>query len=67
MTSYYKCCAVPMCKNTTIRTPQKLFISVPKTAKIRRMWLRLSGRLPASLSSTSSSYFCEDHFDVSYD
>ncbi|XP_044737068.1 uncharacterized protein LOC123299008 [Chrysoperla carnea] len=66
-TSFYKCCVVPMCKNTSINTPQKLFIYVPKSAKIRRKWLTLARRCPTSLSTTSTSYFCEDHFDLQND
>ncbi|CAH2103320.1 unnamed protein product [Euphydryas editha] len=66
-TSFYKCCAVPMCKSTSIRTPKKLFIHVPKNAQIRRKWLKLAKRHPASLTPKSTSYFCEDHFDLQND
>ncbi|CAH2094798.1 unnamed protein product [Euphydryas editha] len=66
-TSFYKCCAVPMCKSTSIRTPKKLFIHVPKNAQIRRKWLKLARRHPASLTPKSTSYFCEDHFDLQND
>lgn len=65
--SWYKCCAVPMCKSTSISTPQKLFINVPKNAEVRKKWLTLARRDPASLTPTSTSHFCEDHFDVSKD
>lgn len=64
---FYKCCAVPMCKSTSFKTPQKLFINLPKIAKIRRKWLTLARRHPDSLSTTSTSHFCEDHFDLPND
>lgn len=61
----YKTCAVSMCNNTTIRTPQKLFIPVPHKLIIRKQWLELAGRQPNEFNRTTSAYFCEDHFDVS--
>ncbi|XP_013140972.1 PREDICTED: uncharacterized protein LOC106105239 [Papilio polytes] len=61
----YKTCAVPFCKSTTISTPHKLFIHVPKNPNIRRNWLILAGRLPTAL--LSSVYFCEDHFNLEDD
>lgn len=62
---FYKCCAVPQCKNTTVKTPEKLFIHVPRTKTMRRKWLQLARRDPALVSTQSKMYFCEDHFDVS--
>ena len=62
---FYKCCAVPQCKSTTIKTPEKLFIHVPRTKTMRKMWLQLARRDPALVSTLSKMYYCEDHFDVS--
>lgn len=61
----YFWCIVPMCTNTSIKTPQKVFISVPKQPKERKLWLRAVRRDPKKVSATSSLYCCEDHFDVS--
>ncbi|XP_057661500.1 uncharacterized protein LOC130897031 [Diorhabda carinulata] len=66
--SYYKYCIVPQCKSTTIKTPDKLFIYVPNNKKIRRMWLKMARRKDAlTLSTNSTIYFCEDHFDLPND
>ena len=35
-TKFYKFCAVPMCTSTIIRTPDELFIQVPKDKNIRK-------------------------------
>lgn len=64
MTSY-KTCAVPMCKSTTIKCPNKLFIHVPKCPKRRKQWIQLTRRDPQFTSDKSAIFFCEDHFDVS--
>ncbi|KAI8427075.1 hypothetical protein MSG28_014714 [Choristoneura fumiferana] len=66
--SYYKYCIVPECKNTTLKTPDKLFIYVPNNKKVRKQWLTLAGRSDADdLSTVSRMYFCEDHFDLPND
>lgn len=61
----YKWCLVPGCTNTTIKTPEKLFVCVPKKPKVRKMWLKLAGRNPDSVVDDSTVFFCEDHFNVS--
>lgn len=61
----YKCCVVPRCTNTSIKTPKKLFVYVPNNKTMRYKWLTLARRDPKGLSVNSSIYFCEDHFDVS--
>lgn len=61
----YKWCAVPQCTNTSIKTPQKLFVSVPTNPKRRNTWLQLARRDPSRISSHSNVFMCEDHFDVS--
>lgn len=63
--STYRTCAVPMCGNTTIKCPDKLFIHVPKCPKRRKQWLQLARRDPQFTSDKSAIFYCEDHFDVS--
>lgn len=60
----YHWCVVRECKNTSIKTPEKLWIKVPTNIKIRNTWLKLARRDPKSLSRKTQLYFCEDHFDV---
>ncbi|XP_063988529.1 uncharacterized protein LOC135168365 isoform X1 [Diachasmimorpha longicaudata] len=63
-TPTYKYCFVPNCKNTTIKTPHKIFVSVPKSAEIRRLWCiaaAYTGKLRLS------SAICEDHFKLDED
>lgn len=59
----YKYCFVPNCKNTSFTAPQKQFISVPQNAVKRKAWCESAGCPEKRLKS--SSYCCEDHFDVS--
>ena len=61
----YKWCAVPLCKNTSIATPNKVFVYVAKKKRTRVKWLKLARRDPADVATNSLLYFCEDHFDVS--
>lgn len=61
----YKYCIVPMCKNTTVSTPNKIFFNVPRTSEIRRKWCEIIGREETQLSESTSLYCCEDHFNVS--
>ncbi|XP_047542880.1 zinc finger protein 655-like isoform X1 [Vanessa atalanta] len=63
----YKWCAVPECTNTSLKTPEKLFVSVPKNVEVRRKWLQLARRDPNDISSSSNIFFCEDHFDMEKD
>ncbi|XP_060808187.1 zinc finger protein 267 isoform X2 [Amyelois transitella] len=65
--STYKCCAVPQCTNTTIKTPTKLFFSVPMDLNIRKKWFQLARRNPDALSPKTRPHFCEDHFDIEED
>lgn len=64
---FYKCCAVPQCASTTIKTPEKIFIHVPRSGDGRKKWLQLARRDTALVAPKSKMYFCEDHFDVSSD
>ncbi|KAL0840034.1 hypothetical protein ABMA28_015358 [Loxostege sticticalis] len=61
----YKWCAVPQCKNTSITTPNKVFVHVPYKKIIRDKWLKLARRNPNDVKTNSPLYFCEDHFDRS--
>lgn len=61
----YKWCVVPKCTNTSIKTPEKLFVPVPMDPKKRKKWLSLARRDPNSISANSNVYMCEDHFNVS--
>ncbi|XP_039762633.1 uncharacterized protein LOC120635647 isoform X2 [Pararge aegeria] len=63
----YKWCAVPKCTNTSIKTPEKLFVSVPRKADLRRKWLRIARRDPNEIRAASTIFFCEDHFDMQKD
>ncbi|CAF4942939.1 unnamed protein product [Pieris macdunnoughi] len=63
----YKWCAVPKCKNTSIKTPEKLFICVPRNVKMRRKWLELSRRNCDEIMPSSNIFFCEDHFNLQQD
>lgn len=62
--SNYRYCIVRECKNTSIKTPKKMWIKLPSETNIRNTWLRLAQRDPESLSTSSQIYLCEDHFDV---
>lgn len=61
----YHWCIVNKCRNTTVKTPGKLWIKLPKEIKMRNTWLKLAQRDPSSLSVKSELYLCEEHFDVS--
>ncbi|CAK1547286.1 unnamed protein product [Leptosia nina] len=60
----YRWCSVPLCTNTSIKTPEKLFIFVPFDKKLRKKWLELARRDLKGILSTTQLYFCEDHFDL---
>lgn len=63
--SNYHYCIVPDCKNTSIKTPEKLWIRAPGEINMRKTWLKLANKDPDSLSTKTKISFCEDHFDVS--
>ncbi|XP_050559536.1 uncharacterized protein LOC118278943 isoform X11 [Spodoptera frugiperda] len=63
-TKSYRCCAVPMCTNTSIKTPDKLFVFMPYKKEIRDKWLKLARRDLTGILPTTQLYFCEDHFDL---
>lgn len=61
----YKYCVVPECKNTSLTAPDKVFITLPKDEKARKLWQQ-SMRRTDFLSSKSRKYCCEDHFNVRF-
>ncbi|XP_047542879.1 zinc finger protein 655-like isoform X2 [Vanessa atalanta] len=63
----YRWCAVPQCENTSIKTPNKLFVFVPQKKNIRDKWLRLARRDTTAILPSTHLYFCEDHFDMPND
>lgn len=65
MSKNYRWCIISQCKNTSVKSKEKTFISVPIEKAARQIWIENCGRNPAEFSSTSVIYVCEDHFDVS--
>lgn len=63
----YKWCAVPYCTNTSIKTPNKVFVHVPNKKLMRDKWLKLAQRNTNDVVTNSPLYFCEDHFDLPND
>lgn len=59
----YRGCFVPLCTNTTRKTPQKMFVTVPQNIKRRKKWFQAVRR--PNPKTTSNLFCCEDHFDVS--
>lgn len=65
-TSYFKYCIVPVCKNTTVKVPDKIFIILPEDKIRRSKWLKACRRNEKDISQSSKSlHVCEDHFNVS--
>jgi THAP domain. len=64
MSGSYKYCVVPKCTSTTVATPDKLFIHVPKDVKQRKAWLTAMRRADP-LSNKTTAFVCEEHFNVS--
>nr|XP_049706943.1 uncharacterized protein LOC126056809 [Helicoverpa armigera] len=63
----YRWCVVSECENTSVKTPDKLWIQVPVDINMRNTWLKVARRDPGLLSDKSRLYFCEDHFDLEHD
>ena len=53
----YKWCAVPQCINTSLKTPNKLFVYVPHKKTVRDKWLNLARRDPAGICTNSPIYY----------
>jgi len=60
-------CFVPQCQSTSLRNPDKMFISVPRDENVKLKWFNAVRRDLRFVSSSSKTHFsvCEDHFDVS--
>ncbi|KAF2882808.1 hypothetical protein ILUMI_23320 [Ignelater luminosus] len=63
----YKWCVVPQYTNTSIKTPEKMFVSIPKNTKIRKKWLMLARRNPKDIAASTNAFMCEDHFNIEQD
>ncbi|XP_031335325.1 uncharacterized protein LOC116165155 [Photinus pyralis] len=63
----YHWCIVPMCTNTSVKTPQKTFINVPKSGKMRRLWINAVRRDPKEFAVSTVLFVCEDHFKLEED
>ncbi|XP_063833447.1 uncharacterized protein LOC135082597 [Ostrinia nubilalis] len=63
----YKWCVVPHCTNTSIKDPNKVFVSVPTNPKRRKMWLQLARRDPNCMLTHTNVFMCEDHFNMETD
>ncbi|KAK9880722.1 hypothetical protein WA026_021849 [Henosepilachna vigintioctopunctata] len=63
----YKWCLVPQCTNTSIKTPEKMFVNLPLNTKLLKKWLILSRRNPKDIAAKSHAFMCEDHFNMEKD
>jgi len=58
----YRWCFVPLCTNTQIRTPDKIFVQVLADKIRRKLWFKVAHRTD---KPTKSCYYCyEDYFNV---
>ncbi|XP_023028630.2 uncharacterized protein isoform X2 [Leptinotarsa decemlineata] len=66
---YYKYCIVPLCTNTSIKSPNKIFIRVPEDDRNRRIkWLNACKRNKNDISHNNKAlHVCEDHFNLEED
>ncbi|KAK5645278.1 hypothetical protein RI129_006578 [Pyrocoelia pectoralis] len=62
----HKYCIVPMCTSTSIKTPNKTFVTLPKAPKVRKQWQMAMKRVEI-LSNHSTYFVCEDHFNLEED
>lgn len=70
--TYFKRCVVPapVCTNSTINSPEKIFLYVPKDPQRRNNWFAAivnSTNIDLQWHMLTNYYICEDHFDVSID
>ncbi|CAG9771292.1 unnamed protein product [Ceutorhynchus assimilis] len=66
----YKTCLVPMCINSAIKMPSKIFIRLPNSANQtrREKWSTACRRNTEDISEKSGGvYVCEDHFNLKED
>ncbi|GLV37567.1 hypothetical protein CBL_20379 [Carabus blaptoides fortunei] len=59
-----KACVIPMCQNSTLATPNKIFFHLPKNPAQRNKWVKAIGFNVADFPLNLHRYCCEDHFDV---
>ncbi|GLV39606.1 hypothetical protein CBL_08327 [Carabus blaptoides fortunei] len=62
-----KTCAVPICKNSTLSTPNKILFCIPKNPDKREKWLKAIGLNVTDFAPNVHRYCCEDHFDLPND
>lgn len=60
----YKYCFVPMCSNTTVSTPDEIFLHVFQNMVVRMAWFQAAKR-EDTISVTTTAFACEDYFVVS--
>lgn len=60
----YRACFVPLCTNTTKKTPKKVFLNVPQDVKRRNLWFQAVRRINPQPQTTTKFFCCEDHFEV---
>lgn len=61
-TKHKRQCFVPMCLNSTTKTPTKLFFKVPTIQEIREKWFKSVNRA----MNETEMFCCSDHFNVSF-
>ncbi|XP_012279849.1 uncharacterized protein LOC105699442 [Orussus abietinus] len=61
----HKQCFVPNCNNSTTKTPNKIFINVPRNQDVRKLWCNAAGCPIESLSYMA--FCCQDHFNLEHD
>lgn len=66
-----KKCIVPMCLNSNLSTPKKLFLTVPSNLTRRSDWVTAikngcKENYPLNWTLTATNFYvvCEDHFNV---
>ncbi|XP_066258136.1 uncharacterized protein [Euwallacea similis] len=62
-----KWCFVPGCTNTSIKTPEKIFLTVPNNMQRKKKWFRAVKRELKHVSIKTHFYCCEDHFKLEED
>jgi hypothetical protein len=62
---YRKICYVPLCPNTSVSTPDKMFITVPVNPVRRKLWLDAVGKTNGK-NPKSPMFCCQDHFNVNF-
>ncbi|KAK5642388.1 hypothetical protein RI129_008555 [Pyrocoelia pectoralis] len=62
----YKYCIVPKCRSTSVKTPNKIFITLPRDPKVRMRWQKAMKRVNM-ISNHATCFVCEDHFNLEED